>query len=54
VEGVAEVVRRRGTRSLLWLNRERTHDEMLALRFTALVALSVVCLLVAVWILLAA
>ena len=55
VEGVAEVVRRRGPRGLPWIGRsERTRDELLALRFAALVALSVVCLLVAIWILLAA
>jgi hypothetical protein len=55
VEGVAEVVRKRGPRGLPWIGRsERSHDELLALRFTALVALSVVCLLVAIWILLAA
>jgi hypothetical protein len=48
---VAEAVRRRGPKALAWINRNRTRDEMLALRFTALVALSVVCLLVAIWIL---
>ncbi len=54
VAGVAEAVRRRGPRALGWLSAERSHDELLALRFAALVALSVVCLLVAIWILLAA
>ena len=55
LEGVAEVVRRRGPRKLPWIGRaERTGDDVLALRFAALVALSVVCLLVAIWILLAA
>jgi hypothetical protein len=55
VEGVAEVVRKRGPRALPWIGRsDRTQDDLLALRFTALVALSVVCLLVAIWILLAA
>jgi hypothetical protein len=55
VEGVAEMVRRRGPRKLPWLNvSDRSRDELLALRFAALVALSVVCVLVAFWILLAA
>jgi len=55
VEGVAEVVRRRGPRSLPWVGAaSRSRDDLLALRFAALVALSVVCLLVAIWILLAA
>ena len=55
VDGVAEVVRRRGPRKLPWTGvADRSRDDMLALRFAALVALSVVCLLVAIWILLAA
>jgi hypothetical protein len=51
VRAVAEAVRRRGPRALAWLHRGRTRDELLAMQIAALVALSVVCLLIAVWIL---
>ncbi|MEA2445727.1 MAG: hypothetical protein QOJ12_3019 [Thermoleophilales bacterium] len=51
VSAVAEAVRRRGPQAFAWLHRDRTHDEVLAMRFAALVALSVVCLLIAIWIL---
>ena len=49
VAGVAELVRRRGPRALARLSAARTDDEVLALRFAALVALSIVCLLVGIW-----
>ena len=51
VTGVAKLVRRRGPEALAWLHRERTRDEVLAMRFAALVALSVVFLLAGIWIL---
>jgi hypothetical protein len=51
ISAVAEAVRRRGPQAFAWLHRDRTHDEVLAMRFAALVALSVVCLLIAAWIL---
>ena len=51
VSGVAEAVRRRGPRAIVRLSSDRSDDEVMALRVVTLAALSVVCLLVAIWIL---